>query len=118
MNVILWILQVLLAGVFGMAGSMKLMKTKEEILAERGEQMGWVNDFTEQQLKGIGIAEVLGAIGLILPWGLNVISVLTPLAGLGLAILMGGAAYTHYRRQEQPFIVVTGVLSALALFVF
>lgn len=118
MNVILWIVQVLLAGAFGMAGAMKATQTKEQIIEKRGEQMGWVNDFTDQQLKGIGVLEILAAVGLILPWALNIIPVLTPLAGLGLVLTMAGAAYTHYRRDEQPMIMINGVLGALALFVF
>ena len=61
MNIALWIVQGLLAVAFGMAGFMKLSKTKAELAG----QMGWVEDFSQTQIRAIGVVEILGAIGLI-----------------------------------------------------
>ena len=65
--------------------------------------MAWVDDFSANTVKTIGGLEVLGALGLILPWALNIASVLTPLAAVGFAIIMAGAIVVHVRRKE-PFI--------------
>lgn len=114
MNTALWIVQILLALAFGAAGFMKLAQPKS-VAYERG--LKWVEDFSDGQLKLIGLVEVLGAVGLILPWALSVLPVLTPIAAAGLAITMLGAAYTHLRRGENPMILVNLVLLALAAFV-
>lgn len=92
---------------------MKLTRSKEQL----AEQMGWVEDFAQGQIRIIGMLEVLGAIGLILPGLLNIWPILTPLAGVGLVLTMVGAIITHVRRQEYPFIVMNLVLLALAAFV-
>ena len=60
---------------------------------------------------------MLGAIGLILPAVLDVAPVLVPVAAVGLALVMVGAATTHLRRKETPMVVLNVVLLALALFV-
>jgi uncharacterized membrane protein YphA (DoxX/SURF4 family) len=110
MTVLLWILQILLAGAFAMAGVMKATRRKEQLAAS----MGWVDDFSSGQVKAIGVAEILAAIGLIFPWWLNVAPVLTPLAATGLVLLMIGAAVTHARRREWPMIGINAVLGVLA----
>ncbi len=60
----------------------------------------------------IGAIEVVGAIGLILPWLTGIAPVLTPLAAVGLALVMAGAVVVHVRRKE-AFIspLVLGVLA-------
>ena len=68
------------------------------------------------RVKGIGVLEVLAALGLVvspfvgLPWGV-------PAAAIGLMLLMLGAAYTHYRRGELEMIAVNGSLLVVAAFV-
>ena len=68
METIVWIAQGLLATAFLAAGSMKLMKSHAQLL-EMGDNMKWVEDFDPWHIKSIATAEVLGAIGLILPRG-------------------------------------------------
>ncbi|MCC5574832.1 DoxX family protein [Microtetraspora sp. AC03309] len=111
MNVVLWIIAGLLALVFIGAGLMKLTQPKDRLAASG---MPWTEDFSAGTVKGIGALEVLGAIGLILPAALDIAPVLTPLAALGLAVVMAGAAVTHARRKESPTIVVNVVLLLLA----
>jgi uncharacterized membrane protein YphA (DoxX/SURF4 family) len=113
MNIALWIVQGLLAVAFGMAGIMKLTQPKEKLAA----QMGWVEDFAPTTVKGIGLLEVLGAIGLILPRLTGILPWLTPLAAAGLVLTMLGAIVTHLRRHENQMIVANVVLLALAAFV-
>jgi uncharacterized membrane protein YphA (DoxX/SURF4 family) len=106
MNIVLWILQIVLAFVFLMAGAMKLAKPKTEL----GEQLVWVEDFSENTIRSIGALEVLGAIGLILPAITGVAPVLVPLAATGLAITMVLAAGVHFRRSEMPNVAVAVIL--------
>ena len=68
-------------------------------------------------MKIIGALEVAGAIGLILPWLLDIAPILTPIAALGLVLTMLGAAIVHLRRGETQMIVPNIVLGLLALFV-
>jgi uncharacterized membrane protein YphA (DoxX/SURF4 family) len=113
MNVVLWIVQGLLAAVFLAAGAMKVSQPKQKLAAS----MGWPADFSENTVKGIGAAELLAAIGLILPAATGIATWLTPLAAVGLAVLMVGAAATHYRRKEPQMIAVNAVLFVLAVLV-
>ncbi len=98
MNVLAWILSGLLALVFLGAGAAKLATPREKLLAN--PRMAWVSDFTASQVKGIGTVEVLGALGVILPWATGIARVLTPLAAVGLALVMVGALAAHGRRGE------------------
>lgn len=82
-NSILWVLQILLAVLFLFAGSMKLVLP----IAAMTKGVPFPGAF----LRFIGIAEVLGALGLVLPRGLRIKRGLTPLAALGLVVIMIGA---------------------------
>lgn len=113
MNIALWIVAVVLAVAFGMAGLMKLTQPR----AKLAESMGWVNDFSPGAVKTIGALEVLGAVGLLLPAVVNVAPVLVPVAATGLAIVMLGAMVVHARRGEYPMIAINAVLFVLAAFV-
>ena len=114
MTTTLWILQGILAAAFLGAGSMKLMKTPEELVAMG---MAWAEDFSPGQVKTIGLLEALGAIGLILPVALNIAPVLTGVAAAGLVLTMGGAIAVHIKRGEFPMIAPGAVLGAMAAFV-
>ncbi len=114
MNVTLWIIAGLLAAAFAAAGLMKLTSPKEKLAASG---MGWTEDYSDGQVKTIGTLEVLGAIGLILPAALGIAEILTPLAAVGLALTMVGAAVVHAKRGEGQMIPVNVVLGGLALFV-
>jgi len=114
MNTALWIVQILLALVFLMAGTGKVSQPKEK-LKERG--MKFVEDFSGGTVKVIGSLEIAGALGVVLPSLFNVIPQLTPLAAGGLVLTMIGATLTHIRRGEYPIIIVNIVLLAMAAFV-
>jgi len=114
MNIALWIITALLAVVFLAVGFMKLTQPKPALVT--GGQ-GWAEDYPDNGIKAIGALEVIGALGLVLPALLNTASILVPLAAVGLAVLMVGAAITHARRGEYPNIVANLVLAALAIFI-
>ena len=115
MNVALWVVQGLLAVAFLMAGAMKAFQPKEKL----SEGMGWVDDFSENQVKNIGYLEIAAAIGLILPPLLDIAPILSPLAALGLAITMvgaGGGSLPSERGRYRRWSMNLGLL-ALSLFV-
>ncbi|MEH0845358.1 DoxX family protein [Micromonospora sp. CPCC 205711] len=113
MNLFLWILQILLAAVFAGAGLTKLTQPKEKLL----DRMAWVRDVPLTQVKALGAAELLAALGLILPGLTGIATVLTPLAAVGLVIVMIGAIVVHARAKETPAVAVTVVLLILAAIV-
>ncbi|MEH7253268.1 DoxX family protein [Neobacillus niacini] len=112
MNIALWIVQILLALMFLMAGSTKAF-TYEKAKAS----MPWVQDTSKGLVIFIGVAELLGALGLILPLALRIAPILTPLAALGLGVVMILAAGFHAKRKENKAIGMNIILLALALFV-
>jgi uncharacterized membrane protein YphA (DoxX/SURF4 family) len=97
MNIVLWVLQALLALAFGMTGTMKLTQPKEKL----APQMPWVNDFSQSIIRGIGLLELLGAIGLILPALTGILPFLTPLDAVGLVCDTIGAMLIHLRRTSR-----------------
>ena len=113
MGVLVWILQIVLAVLFVAAGLVKLIRPKAQLQA----QMGWVDDYPDNGIKAIGAAEVLAAIGLILPALTGIGTIFIPLAAVGLVLLMIGAGITHGRRKEYPFVAGNVVLIVLALIV-
>jgi uncharacterized membrane protein len=96
MNVALWILQGVLAAFFLMAGVMKSTMPRERLIAS----LPWVEDFSTPAVRFIGGAELLGALGLILPAVTGIAPILTPIAASALAVVMVLAGFTHYRRRE------------------
>ena len=115
MNTALWIVAGLLAAVFLLAGSNKLLISREKLARAPGG--GWVLDFSPRFLKALGAVEILGAAGLILPALLGIVPVLVPLAALGLAVVMAGAAIVVSRRREFKHLAVDLTYLALAAFV-
>jgi uncharacterized membrane protein YphA (DoxX/SURF4 family) len=112
-GIALWVAQVLLAVAFLGAGATKLSQPKEKL----AKNMAWVEDFSQPAVRLIGAVEVLGAIGIVLPALTGILPWLTPLAALGLVLLMIGAALTHLRRKEYGNIAMNAVLLVLAAFV-
>jgi uncharacterized membrane protein YphA (DoxX/SURF4 family) len=111
MNTLLWTLQILLALVFAGAGTAKLVRPRDQLAKNLG---GWVYDFPAPLLKPLGLAELLGAIGLIVPPLAHIAPILTPLAASGLVLTMIGAIITHARRGEFSNVVVNVVLAVMA----
>src|SRR5882757_25930 len=113
MGALVWVLQILLAVIFVAAGLVKLIRPKADLRA----QMDWVDDYSDNAVKGIGAVEVLAAIGLILPALTGIGTVFISLAAIGIVLLMIGAAITHGRRKEYPFVAANVLLIVLALIV-
>lgn len=112
MDIVLWIVAGLLALAFLAAGAMKLAQPREKLVASG---MAWAGDAGDGAVKAIGALEVVGAVGLVLPALTGVATVLTPLAALGLALVMVGAVVVHLRRGETTAVAAPVVLGLLAL---
>jgi uncharacterized membrane protein len=113
MNVVLWIVQGLLAAMFVMAGIPKTTQSRDKLI----KRLPWVNDVSTPTVRLIGVAELAGALGLILPAATGIATVLTPLAATGLAVIMLGAIVVHARRREPQAIAFTAVLLIAAALV-
>jgi uncharacterized membrane protein YphA (DoxX/SURF4 family) len=113
MNTTLWIIQGLLGALFTLVGVMKTVVPKEKLVARQG----WAEDFSPSLIKLIGILEFLGGVGLVVPLATGIFPWLTPLAAVGLALTMLGAALTHLRRHEYSNIIANLLLLLLAVFI-
>lgn len=112
MHVVLWILQVLLAVIFAIAGVTHFLPPEGLPEAMRGvaEMPAGVPYF-------IGAVEILAVLGLILPGLTGIQTRLTPLASAGLILVMVGAIVWHAQREEFPNIVLNVILAVIAAFV-
>ena len=115
MSTAYWVVAGIAAFAFFGAGMMKVTSSREKLLANKN--MGWAADFSDSQIKLIGLAEVLGARGLILPHVFSIAEVLSKVAAACLFLLMAGAANVHRKRKE-PFIppLVLGLLALVTIF--
>jgi len=112
MNVLLWIIQILLAALFLFAGVMKLVLPLEKLLTGPVAVPGLF-------LRFIGLCETLGGLGLILPGLLRIRAGLTPLAAAGLVIIMVGATVLNLRTGDlvtSTLTIVVGLLAALVAY--
>jgi uncharacterized membrane protein YphA (DoxX/SURF4 family) len=116
MNVALWAVAGLLAVAYVAGGGLKVVMSKQRIAAS-GPAAAWVEDFRPGSVKAIGVLEVLGGLGLVLPPLVGVAPDLVPLAALGLAMIMVGAAATRLTRREYRLMAVDLTYLALIAFV-
>jgi uncharacterized membrane protein YphA (DoxX/SURF4 family) len=114
MNLALWIIAIVLAVAFAASGMMKQFVPKDKLVTSG---QGWAQDFSPTSIRLIGLAEILGAIGLVLPAAVHIAPILVPVAAVGLALVMVGAAAVHARRKEAPMVAINAVLLVLAVVV-
>ena len=110
MNIALWIVQILLALAFLLAGSMKVSQPIDKLK----KNMNWT---TPGIVRLVGTLEILGSLGLILPAVTHILPWLTPVAAVGLVLTMIGAAIVHVRLKEFSGLAAPIVLLLLALFI-
>lgn len=112
MNIALWVVAALLAAVYFAVGCVKLLRGKA--LQRR---MPWVEAFPDVAVRFIGLCEVAGALGLVLPQATGELVWLAPTAAAALALLQLLAVVVHTRRGETQQLGVNVVLLVLALVV-
>ncbi len=109
-NITAWILQVVLALMFIMTGTMKTLFPIDQLAAS----LPWVNDVSAGLVRFIGLSELLGGLGLILPALLKYKTKLTAFAAIGIVLVMIAASAFHISRGENSVIGINIILAALA----
>lgn len=113
LHIALWVAQALLAAMFLMSGFMKATTPFDEL----GKVMSFAPVMGEAVTRFIGVSEILGAIGLVLPAATRVRPWLTPLAAAALALVMCLAVAFHVTHNEIGIVPVNLVLGGLAAFI-
>ena len=113
MNIVLWVIQVLLGLTFIWSGGMKAFAPVEML----AEGMEWVATTPVWLVRLPGFAEVLGAIGVVLPSLTRIRPGLAPLAAAGLALVMVLAFVFHVVRGEYGMVMPNIIMFAMAAFV-
>ncbi len=113
LHLALWVAQALLAAAFGTAGIMKLVLPISELAAN----LGWPGVVPPGLVRFIGAAELLGALGVILPTSTNILPRLTAVAAMGLFVIMALAIAFHVSRGEYGPVALNISLAILAVFV-
>ena len=114
MNIALWIVQVLLALLYVTAGALKTFNT-----AKAKEQLSWAKKHSDNFVRFVGTAELLGAMGMLLPMLTGVLPWLTPVAALGLVLVQILAIFTEHLPAKEykalPFNLFLLVLAGFVL---
>lgn len=113
MNIALWIVQILLALAFALSGFGKVSQPVEKLR----EKMNWAKHVAPGVMRLIGSLEILGALGLIVPKATGYLPWLTPVAAVGLVLIMIGAILIHLRLQETKTVGVPVIVMLLSLFI-
>lgn len=112
MNIALWAVQGLLALVYLVAGGLKVVRPREQLVASG--RLDWMKDHSDAAVKGVGAVEILGALGVILPEATGIARILTPIAAVGLVIVQIGAMRVHLTRNERQPLPINVILLLLA----
>ena len=113
MTIALWVAEGFAALVFLLTGALKVMTPKEKL----AEKMHWAAAWPPGRIRLLGLAELAGALWLLLPAALHIAPALTPIAAVCLALLMLGAVQTHRRLHEGfvPALVLALLCVAIAV---
>jgi DoxX-like family len=113
-TIALWAAQLLLAAAYGLFGSMKATQPLDQLAA----MMQWIPDFSPLFVRTLGVVEVLGAIGLILPSLSRIQPRLTVISALCILVHQFCAVALHASKGEFGVLGLNFVLIALAAFIF
>lgn len=111
MNVVLWVFHGLLAAGYLFAGITKATQPLDQL----SKMMTWVTSVPKGLVRGIGVVEIFGAIGLILPLATGIAPWLTIAAAVGLAIIQVAATVFHISRNESSRLAANVVFFLLAV---
>ena len=115
MNVALWLAQGLLALAYLVAGGLKVVRPRRQLVASGN--FDWMKDTSDAGVKAVGLVEILGAFGVILPWLTGIATILTPIAAIGLVVVQIGALRVHLVRNERQPLPANVFLLLVAAFV-
>src|SRR4051794_15471782 len=112
MNTALWVAAIVTALLFGFSGANKVVATGKYRAAA-----AWARAVDARTIQTLGVLEILGAIGIVLPQWTGVLPWLTIAAAFGLALMQLAAIGLHVRRMEYAIVPINLVLLALPLFI-
>ena len=113
LNIGLWIVQVSLLGIYGSYGVYKTFFTEKA-----KEKMAWTQNRSDNFIRFVGIAELLGAIGVVLPMVTGILPWVTVPAAIGLTLVQGFAIFTeHLPKKEYKFLPLNLYFAAMSIFV-
>jgi hypothetical protein len=113
MNTVTWIIQGLLAAFFAMPAFTKLTSSQEKLIEKKMLESA----ASHLPVRGIGLLELLGVFGIILPQLTGILPVLTPVAAVGFALIMLVAFIIHLKRKEFKILPLLAIVFALSLIV-
>ena len=111
LNIGLWIVQISLLGIYGFYGVYKTFFTEKA-----KEKMAWTKGRSDNFIRFVGIVELLGAIGVVLPMVMGILPWVTVLAALGLTLVQGFAVFTeHLPKKEYKFLPLNLYFAAMSI---
>jgi hypothetical protein len=115
MNTTLWVIQALLSAFFVMPGLGKVSRSRQRHIED-----GHIKpNASIIPLRILGVLELLGCVGIIMPWLTGIFPLLTPLTALCFCLLMGAALVIHMRKKEYkmlPMLIFVFMLSAIVAY--
>lgn len=115
MNTTIWIIQGVLAAFFLMPAVMKLISSKQKIIDTKALKP----DGMILPIRILGFVELLGVIGIIIPYLTGILPILTPLSAIGFSVVMVGAFVAHFKKKEYkilPLLVLAFILSLVVAY--
>lgn len=115
MNTALWIMQGILAAWFVMPATMKLTSSKGKMI-EKGQLE--LNG-SELPIRVLGFLELLGIVGIVVPWLTGILPILTPITAVAFGVIMLGAFAVHIKKKEfkvLPLIAIAFILSVIVAY--
>ncbi len=112
MNISLWVATALVGGIFLFSGTVKSLLPRRRLIAmgQRG-----IGAFPMPLVRAVAVCELAAVVGLVIPWLSNTARALTPVAAIGLGLVMYGAAISHASlREPKQTGVVVGILAICA----
>ena len=113
LHIILWVAQIVLGGMFIMAG---MMKSTQPII-DLSKSVPWTANVPLALVRFIGVSELLGGIGLVLPSLLRIKPILTPIAAIGILLIMVLAMVYHIVNGETNVIGINIAFGLVAAFI-
>jgi uncharacterized membrane protein YphA (DoxX/SURF4 family) len=113
MNLGLWIAQIVVGAAFILAGVLKSSRP----IPELAQRMKWAGRLAPATVRFIGVSELAGGIGVIVPWATGIARVLTPIAAAALVVVMILAEVEHLKHREWPEMIAPAVGGLVAAFV-
>lgn len=111
MNTTIWIIQGLLAAFFIIPAFMKLASSKEKLI-EKGQLEP---NTSPLPVRAIGVLELLGIIGIIVPYYTGILPVLTSWAAIGFSLVMAGAFMVHFKKKEFKMLPLLSIIFILSV---